>query len=111
AVEAKEKIIVGVNEFTIEGQPPKTLYIDESVARDQSAKLKILRQRRSNDDVRRKLDDLKNQPRRTCTPAQTATSLKRTPCPISSTLSARTRPSVKSARRCGRFTALIPKSA
>jgi methylmalonyl-CoA mutase N-terminal domain/subunit len=59
AVEAKEKIIVGVNEFTIEEEPPKTLYIDESVARDQSAKLKALRQRRSNDEVRRRLDELK----------------------------------------------------
>src|SRR6201997_1404354 len=29
AVEAKEKVIVGVNEFAIEEQPPHTLYIDE----------------------------------------------------------------------------------
>src|SRR5581483_6176783 len=58
-VEAKEKIIVGVNVFTLEVQPPPTLYIDESVARQQSAKLKVLRQRRSNDEVRRSLDNLK----------------------------------------------------
>ncbi|HZR64063.1 MAG TPA: methylmalonyl-CoA mutase family protein [Terriglobales bacterium] len=58
-VEAKEKIIVGVNDFTIEEEPPPTLYIDESVARQQSAKLKVLRQRRSNDEVRRSLDNLK----------------------------------------------------
>jgi methylmalonyl-CoA mutase N-terminal domain/subunit len=59
AVEAKEKIIVGVNEFAIEEEPPHTLYIDETVARQQSAKLKNLRSRRSNEDVRRKLDALK----------------------------------------------------
>jgi methylmalonyl-CoA mutase, N-terminal domain len=59
AVEAKEKIIVGVNEFAIEEEPPHILYIDESIARHQSAKLKALRERRSNDDVRRRLDALK----------------------------------------------------
>ena len=59
AVEAKEKIIVGVNEFAIEEEPPNILYIDESVARQQSAKLKALRARRSNDEVRRALDALK----------------------------------------------------
>ena len=59
AVEAKEKIIVGVNDFTIEEEPPQTLYIDETVARQQSEKLKNLRSRRSNEDVRRALDALK----------------------------------------------------
>src|ERR1700740_1402354 len=58
AVEAKEKIIVGVNEFAIEEEPPHILYIDETVARQQSAKLKALRARRSNADVRRALDAL-----------------------------------------------------
>jgi methylmalonyl-CoA mutase, N-terminal domain len=55
AVEAKEKIIVGVNEFAIEEEPPHILYIDETVARQQTAKLKALRNRRSNDEVRRTL--------------------------------------------------------
>jgi len=59
AVEAKEKIIVGVNEFAIEEEPPQILYIDESVARQQTAKLKSLRGRRSNEDVQRSLDALK----------------------------------------------------
>jgi len=59
AAEAKEKIIVGVNEFVVEEESPHILYIDESVARQQSAKLKALRARRSNDDVRRCLDALK----------------------------------------------------
>jgi methylmalonyl-CoA mutase, N-terminal domain len=59
AVEAKEKIIVGVNEFAIEEESPQILYIDESVARQQSAKLKALRARRCNDHVQRALDALK----------------------------------------------------
>jgi methylmalonyl-CoA mutase N-terminal domain/subunit len=59
AVEAKEKIIVGVNEFEIEEEPPHTLYIDESVARQQTAKLKNLRSRRSSEEVQRALDGLK----------------------------------------------------
>jgi len=59
AAEAKEKIIVGVNEFVIEEESPHILYIDESVARQQTAKLKALRARRSNDEVRRSLDALK----------------------------------------------------
>jgi methylmalonyl-CoA mutase, N-terminal domain len=59
AVEAGEKVIVGVNEFAIEEEPPKILYIDETVARQQTAKLNALRARRSNDEVRRALDALK----------------------------------------------------
>ena len=59
AVEAKEKVIVGVNEFTVEEETPSTLYIDESVAASQSAKLKALRSRRSNDEVARCLSALK----------------------------------------------------
>jgi len=59
AAEANEKITVGVNEFTIEEESPNILYIDETVARQQSAKLKALRARRSNDEVRRTLDALK----------------------------------------------------
>ena len=59
AVEAKEKIIVGVNDFVIDEESPKILYIDESVAKQQSAKLKALRARRSSKEVRRRLDALK----------------------------------------------------
>src|SRR3954470_12784965 len=51
AVEAREKIIVGANDFIVEEESPSTLYIDESVARQQSAKLKALRDRRSNEEV------------------------------------------------------------
>jgi methylmalonyl-CoA mutase N-terminal domain/subunit len=59
AVEAKEKIVVGVNEFTVEEKSPNILYIDETVARQQSAKLKTLRARRSSEEVERRLDALK----------------------------------------------------
>jgi methylmalonyl-CoA mutase, N-terminal domain len=59
AVEAREKIIVGVNEFAIEEQSPNILYIGETVAQQQSAKLKILRARRSNEEVQRTLEALK----------------------------------------------------
>jgi len=59
AVEAREKVIVGVNEFVIEEGSPHILYIGETVARQQTAKLKTLRARRSNDEVRRALDALK----------------------------------------------------
>ena len=59
AVEANEKVIVGVNEFAIEEEPPKILYIGESVARQQTAKLKSLRARRSSEEVNRSLENLK----------------------------------------------------
>src|SRR4030088_2501910 len=59
AVEAREKIIVGANEFVIEEEPPNILYIDESVARHQSAKLRSLRARPSNEEVGRRLEALK----------------------------------------------------
>jgi methylmalonyl-CoA mutase N-terminal domain/subunit len=59
ALEAKRKIMVGVNEFTAEEQPVPTLYIDESVREAQTAKLRALRARRDNGAVRRALDALK----------------------------------------------------
>jgi methylmalonyl-CoA mutase N-terminal domain/subunit len=58
-VEAREKIIVGANDFVIEEEPPEILYIDESVAKRQTEKLKSLRARRSNEEVGRRLDALK----------------------------------------------------
>ena len=59
AVEAKEKIVVGANDFTVEEKQPDTLYIDESVGRQQTKKLQALRARRDNAEVRRRLDALK----------------------------------------------------
>jgi methylmalonyl-CoA mutase N-terminal domain/subunit len=59
AVEANEKITVGVNDFVIEEGSPHILYIDESVGRAQTAKLKALRARRSGEEVERRLEALK----------------------------------------------------
>ncbi len=59
AVEAKEKITVGANEFTVEEESPTILYIDDSVQRAQTEKLKKLKARRSNEEVQRRLDALK----------------------------------------------------
>ncbi len=59
AAEAREKVIVGANEFTVEEPAPEIMYIGDEVAHAQSAKLKRLRERRSNDEVRRRLDALK----------------------------------------------------
>lgn len=58
AVEAGEKIIVGVNEQVMEEEPQAILYIDESVREAQAAKLKSLRGRRSNEAVERGLNAL-----------------------------------------------------
>jgi len=59
AVEANEKITVGVNDFEVEEESPKILYIGESVAHAQEKKLRALRKRRSNEEVQRCLDRLK----------------------------------------------------
>jgi methylmalonyl-CoA mutase, N-terminal domain len=59
AVENKEKIIVGVNEYAVEERLPEILYIDESVRAAQMDKLARLRTQRSNEAVARSLDALK----------------------------------------------------
>ncbi len=59
AVDRKEKIIVGVNEFTGEEEPIEILRIGESVRERQSQKLRKLRGDRSNDDVARELGALR----------------------------------------------------
>jgi len=59
AFERKEKIMVGVNAFVQENDPPiEILYIDESAAETQLAKLEVLRKTRDNDAVRRSLEKL-----------------------------------------------------
>jgi methylmalonyl-CoA mutase N-terminal domain/subunit len=59
AVEQRDKIIVGVNEFaTVEDEPLGILYIDESTAERQLAKLNRLRQARDNARVRAALEAL-----------------------------------------------------
>ena len=61
AIERKEKIIVGVNEYvTEEDRPIKLLVIDDSVARHQVKKLEELRQKRDNAVVQRALESLGN---------------------------------------------------
>jgi methylmalonyl-CoA mutase N-terminal domain/subunit len=59
AAEAKEKVIVGANDFIIEEDSPHILYIDDTVGHRQTEKLKSLRSRRDNDAVRRSLEALK----------------------------------------------------
>jgi methylmalonyl-CoA mutase N-terminal domain/subunit len=60
AVEAGEKIIVGVNQYATSEPPPRILYIGESVRDAQAAKLKKLRANRSGEAVERTLDELRH---------------------------------------------------
>ena len=60
AVERKEKVIVGVNGFVQEGEPPiEILYIDETAAEKQIAKLEALRRTRDSGRVEQALDRLR----------------------------------------------------
>jgi methylmalonyl-CoA mutase, N-terminal domain len=60
SVEMRDKIIVGVNDFVQEDETPiPILYIDETTADRQLARLTELKQARDNDAVRRTLDALK----------------------------------------------------
>jgi methylmalonyl-CoA mutase N-terminal domain/subunit len=59
AVDKKEKIIVGVNEFVAQEKPLDTLQIDESVAHRQAARLRKLRADRSQSEVNRRLSALR----------------------------------------------------
>ena len=61
AVERKDKIIVGVNEFVQQDEPPiQTLYIDESAGDTQLAKLEKVRRTRDADRVKRSLDAIRD---------------------------------------------------
>ena len=60
AVERREKVVVGVNQFVQENEAPvPILYIDESTAQTQLARLEDLRRTRDGDAVRRALDALR----------------------------------------------------
>ncbi len=59
AVDKKEKIIVGVNDFVTKEQPLEILQIDESVGHRQAARLKELRAQRSGQEVERRLNTLR----------------------------------------------------
>jgi methylmalonyl-CoA mutase N-terminal domain/subunit len=66
AVEEHEKIIVGVNDFVQEDDPPfPILYIDETTAERQLARLDDLKRTRDNDAVTRSLDALRGAARGT----------------------------------------------
>jgi methylmalonyl-CoA mutase N-terminal domain/subunit len=66
AVEAREKVIVGVNDFVQDdGTSIPILYIDESTGDRQVARLQELRATRDNDAVRRSLELLKETARGT----------------------------------------------
>jgi methylmalonyl-CoA mutase N-terminal domain/subunit len=59
AVDKKEKIIVGVNDFVTPEKPLDTLQIDETVAHRQAERLNKLRAERSSDEVARRLGALR----------------------------------------------------
>jgi methylmalonyl-CoA mutase N-terminal domain/subunit len=59
AVDAKEKIIVGVNAFEMEHEPIPLLEIDGAVARQQLARLRSVKKSRERAAVKRTLSDLK----------------------------------------------------
>ena len=59
AVDRKEKIIVGVNDYVAEEKPIEILRIDESVAQRQAERLRKLRAERSNEEVARRLTALR----------------------------------------------------
>jgi methylmalonyl-CoA mutase N-terminal domain/subunit len=59
AVDKKEKIIVGVNDFVTSEKALDTLQIDESVAHRQGERLLRLRAERSNDEAARRLGALR----------------------------------------------------
>jgi methylmalonyl-CoA mutase, N-terminal domain len=59
AVEKKEKIIVGVNDYVIDETPQEILYIGDEARDQQTAKLEHLRARRSQEAVNRALKALR----------------------------------------------------
>ena len=66
AFERKEKIMVGVNAFVQQDDPPiEILYIDDSASETQLAKLDALRKARHHDAVTRSLDALRASARTT----------------------------------------------
>jgi len=60
AVDRKEKIVVGVNDYVVDEKPIETLHIDETVGRRQADRLRNLRANRSNAEVERRLNSLRH---------------------------------------------------
>ena len=59
AVDRKQRIIVGVNEYVADEGPIEILQVDETVARAQAGRLRKLRAERSNEEVQRRLKALR----------------------------------------------------
>jgi methylmalonyl-CoA mutase N-terminal domain/subunit len=59
ALDKKEKIMVGVNDYIAQEKPLEILHIDETVAHRQAERLRKLRAERSKDEVARRLDALR----------------------------------------------------
>ena len=59
AVDKKEKVIVGVNEYVTPEKPIELLQIDETVAQRQAVRLAKLRAERSSEEVQRRLKALR----------------------------------------------------
>ena len=60
AVERKEKVVVGVNDYVMEEEPLPILYIDETVAEEQTARVGALKASRNGGRVRTALEGLKD---------------------------------------------------
>jgi methylmalonyl-CoA mutase N-terminal domain/subunit len=65
AVERKEKVVVGVNEYVMEEKPHPILYIDETVGEEQVARVNALKAARNDARVAEALDRLKSAARGT----------------------------------------------
>jgi methylmalonyl-CoA mutase N-terminal domain/subunit len=65
AVERKEKVIVGVNDYVMDEKPVSILYIDETVAEEQVARVNALRAARDRERVRQTLAALQETARGT----------------------------------------------
>ncbi|HTO97489.1 MAG TPA: methylmalonyl-CoA mutase family protein [Myxococcales bacterium] len=60
AVEEKKEVVVGVNEFTVSGEPPfEMLRIDPALEEQQAARVRAFRRQRDNAAATRALSDLK----------------------------------------------------
>ena len=59
AVDRKEKVVVGVNDYVTDEKPLEILQIDETVAHRQAQRLRKLRVERSKDEVARRLTALR----------------------------------------------------
>jgi methylmalonyl-CoA mutase N-terminal domain/subunit len=66
AIDSKEKIVVGVNAFEMEHEPIPLLEINEAVARQQLARLRLVKRDRPQAAVKRTLSDLKKAARDGC---------------------------------------------